>query len=173
MFKRGYIHLYTGDGKGKTTAAVGLAIRALGAGLKVAFLQFFKPPTSSEVTLLKLFKFNLYYANFHTHGFVKGTPTLELKREIEEGFSLFKELLYSKFYNLFILDEFTYALNWKVIEMDKFINLLKEKPKEVEIVITGRNAPQELIEIADLITEMRAIKHYFEIGVKARCGIEK
>ncbi len=173
MLRRGYIQVYTGDGKGKTTAALGLAIRALGAGLRVAFLQFFKPPSSSEVNILKSFSPQLFYANFHTRGFVRGKPSPKLIKVIQEGFHLFEYLLKNKAYDVYILDEFTYALNWQILDLEKFILLLKEKPKSAEIVITGRDAPQALLEIADLVTEMKAIKHYFEKGVKARCGIEK
>ncbi|MFN4132454.1 MAG: cob(I)yrinic acid a,c-diamide adenosyltransferase [Caldimicrobium sp.] len=173
MLEAGYIQVYTGEGKGKTTAAVGLAIRALGAGLKVAFLQFFKPETSSEVKILKTFAPQLLYANFHTKGFVKRKPSLKLKEEILKGYSFFENLLRERAYDVYILDEFVYALNWNIIELEKFLNLLREKPKGVEIIITGRGAPQALIEVADLVTEMRSLKHYFDKGVKARCGIEK
>lgn len=173
MLKEGYIQVYTGYGKGKTTAAVGLTIRALGAGLKVAFLQFFKPPTSSEVKILKQFSPQLFYANFHTQGFVKGVPSQTLKNEIEKGIHLFTRLLKENSYDLYILDEFTYALNWKIVDLDPILTLLKEKPKNVEIVITGRDAPDELLSLADLVTVMHPIKHYFEKGVEARWGIEK
>lgn len=173
MLKVGYIQVYTGEGKGKTTAAVGLAIRALGAGLKIAFFQFFKPQTSSEVKILKTFSPQLFYANFHTKGFVKGEPSSTLKEEILKGFYLFEKLLKENSYDVYILDEFVYALNWNIIELEKFLTLLKEKPKRAEIILTGRKAPQALIEVADLVTEMKLVKHYFDKGVKARCGIEK
>lgn len=174
MLERGFIHLYIGDGKGKTTSAVGLAIRALGAGLRVAFLQFFKPGDSSEVKILKKFSPNLYYASFHYGGFVKKEKiSEELKKKIFEGYALFKDLLSSKNYDLIILDEFVYAINWNIIDLEDFLQTLKNKPLEIEIVVTGREAPKALIEASDLVTEMRMIKHYFQKGVKARWGIEK
>ncbi len=171
--ERGYIQLYLGEGKGKTTCAVGLAIRALGAGLKVAFLQFFKPETSSEVKILKSFAPNLLYKNFHITGFVKGKPSERLKAKIREGYEFFKKLLLEGTFQLIVLDEFVYALKWNIIELNDFINLLQNRPQGVEIVITGREAPTELIDLADLVTEMRKIKHYYDKGVQARWGIEK
>lgn len=175
MLEQGFIHLYYGDGKGKTTSAVGLAIRALGAGLKVAFLQFFKPGDSSEVKILKNFSPQLFYASFHHRGFVKSEEKIseELKKKILEGYYLFQELLFQKTYDLIVLDEFVYALNWNIIDLEDFLNLLKRKPYSLEIVITGRIAPQPLIEASDLVTEMKMIKHYFQKGIMARWGIEK
>jgi len=170
---KGYIQIYTGDGKGKTTAAIGLSIRAIGAGLKVAFVQFFKPGTSSEVKVLKKFFPELYYKNFGKEKFVKGKIEEELKDLILKGWEEVKKLVISKEYNIIVLDEFTYALNWGIIKLEEFLNFLKNKPEEVEIIITGRQAPQELIEIADLVVEMKKIKHYFDKQVPARKGIEK
>lgn len=174
MLERGFVHLYFGNGKGKTTSAVGLAIRALGAGLKVAFLQFFKPGNSSEVKILRNFSPNLFFVSFHHAGFVnKENISEKLKEKILEGYNLFKDLLLSKNYNLIILDEFVYAINWNIIKLEDFLQVLKNKPLEIEIVITGREVPEALIEVSDLVTEMRMIKHYFQKGVKARWGIEK
>jgi len=175
MLERGFIQVYTGEGKGKTTAAVGLTIRALGAGLKVAFLQFFKPETSSEVKVLKGFAPQLFYASFHHGGFVSQRKDLpdDLKEEILKGYQLFQDLLASARYDLLVLDEVTYALTWGIISLKDFLETLKNKPKEVEVVITGRGAPQELLEVAHLVTEMRPLKHYYDKGVRARWGIEK
>ncbi|BAU22641.1 cobinamide adenolsyltransferase [Caldimicrobium thiodismutans] len=172
MLEKGYIQVYTGEGKGKTTCAVGLSIRALGAGLKVAFFQFFKPPTSSEVKILKRFFPELYYASFHTQGFVKGNVDNALKEKILKGYELFKQLLKDGGYDLFVLDEFVYALNWNIIDLQEFLKVLERRPPKIEVVITGRFAPQPLIEKADLVTEMRPLKHYLDKGVRARCGIE-
>lgn len=170
--RKGYIQLYIGNGKGKTTAVIGLAIRALGADLKVAFLQFFKPDTSSEVNILKQFAPKLLYKNFHTEGFVRGRPSIALQNLIKEAYNFVKDLIYSHHYDLIILDEFLYALNWQLVELNDFLQLLKSRPPGLEIAITGRTAPQELIDLADLVTEMKNIKHYYERGVKARWGIE-
>lgn len=173
MLKKGFIQVYTGSGKGKTTAAIGLAIRALGAGLRVAFLQFFKPGTSSEVKILKTFSPQLLYAHFHKEGFVKGKPSSSLKEEILKGYSFFKELLKKREFDVIILDEIVYALNWDIIDLEDFLKTLKEKPEEIEIVITGREAPEALLQEADLVTIMVSYKHYFEKGIPARTGIEK
>jgi len=174
MLERGFIHLYFGEGKGKTTSAIGLSIRALGAGLKVAFLQFFKPGNSSEVKILKNFYPHLLYAFFHSGSFVRGKNiNEELVKKIHEGYAFFKEILFQKNYDLIVLDEVLFALNWNIIDLDEFLEVLKNKPLEIEIVITGREAPKPLIEVAHLVTEMKMIKHYFKEGVKARWGIEK
>lgn len=166
----GFIQVYTGDGKGKTTAAVGLTIRAVGAGLRVAFLQFLKSDLSSEVRVLRSLS-AVYYQNYGVSEIpIKMTP--ELMDALREGWEDFKRLLFSREYNIIVLDELTYVLNWEVIEKEEWIRVFKQKPREVEIVITGRNAPKELIEIADLVTEMKNIKHYYERGIQARKGIE-
>jgi len=170
---KGYIQVYTGDGKGKTTAAIGLTIRALGANLKVAFFQFFKPGTSSEVRILKKFSPELYYKNFGKKGFVKNKVDSKIKDLILKGWKEIKELVKSKSYNILVLDEISYALNWEIIDLKEFLEFLKNKPKNLEIVITGRNVPEEILEIADLVTEMKKIKHYYDKGVKSRKGIEK
>lgn len=172
MLEKGYIQVYTGEGKGKTTCAVGLSIRALGAGLKVAFFQFFKPSTSSEIKILKGFSPELFYASFHTQGFVKGKVDEALREKILEGYELFKQLLQEEEYDIFVLDEFVYALNWDIINLQQFLEVLERRPPKIEIIITGRFAPQPLIEKADLVTEMKPLKHYLDKGVKGRCGIE-
>lgn len=170
---KGYIQVYTGDGKGKTTAAIGLAIRALGAGLKVAFFQFFKPGTSSEVNILKSLSPQLYYKAFGKEGFIKKKVDLEIKEHILKGWEEVKELVKSGCYNIIVLDEITYALNWRLIDLKEFLDFLKNKPDNLEVIITGRKAPKEVIDMADLVTEMKMIKHYYEKGEKARKGIEK
>lgn len=170
---KGYTQVYTGDGKGKTTAAIGLTIRALGAGLKVAFFQFFKPGTSSEVNILKNFSPQLYYKAFGKEGFIEEKVDPETKELILKGWKEVKDLVKSGTYNIIVLDEITYALNWKLIDLKEFLEFLKNKPENLELVITGRNAPKEVIEVADLVTEMKKVKHYYEKDVKSRKGIEE
>jgi len=170
---KGYIQVYTGEGKGKTTAAIGLTIRALGAGLKVAFFQFFKPGTSSEVEILKRFFPQLLYKAFGKEEFIKGKIDPEIRELTLKGWEEVKELAKSGTYNIIVLDEITYALNWGIIDLEEFLEVIKNKPDNLEIIITGRQAPQEIIEVADLVTEMRKVKHYYEKGVKSRKGIEK
>ncbi|PMP67479.1 MAG: cob(I)yrinic acid a,c-diamide adenosyltransferase [Thermodesulfobacterium geofontis] len=170
---KGYIQVYTGDGKGKTTTAIGLAIRALGAGLKVAFFQFFKPGTSSEVNILKGFSPQLYYKALGKEGFIEEKVDLETKELILKGWEEVKNLVKSETYNIIVLDEITYALNWGLIDLQEFLDFLKNKPENLELIITGRNAPKEVVDLADLVTEMKKVKHYYEKGVKSRKGIEK
>ncbi len=170
---RGFLQVYTGNGKGKTTAAVGLSIRAIGAGLKVAFFQFFKPGDSSEVHILKSFDSEVLYKNFGSKGFVKGNVTEELKNLVIKGWEEAKQTILSRKYQLVILDEFTYALNWDICSLDEVLDFLKTKPKDVEVVITGRNAPEKLIDVANLVTLMKKVKHYFDEKIPARKGIEK
>ncbi|RLG11170.1 cob(I)yrinic acid a,c-diamide adenosyltransferase [Candidatus Pacearchaeota archaeon] len=170
---KGYIHLYTGDGKGKTTAALGLTIRAVGAGLKVAFFQFFKDGTSSEVKILKKLSPQVCYKNFGKKGFYRDKIPSDLERKLKEGWEEVKKMVKSKEYNIIVLDEITHVLNKGIINLEEFINFLKEKPEDIEIILTGRDASAKLIEIADLVTEAKKIKHYFDKGVKARKGIEK
>jgi cob(I)alamin adenosyltransferase len=170
---RGYVQLYIGEGKGKTTAALGLTIRAIGAGLKVAFFQFFKPPTSSEVKVLESFYPQVLYQNFHAGGFVMGNLSQELIEEIRRGWKKALEVAEKREYQVLVLDELTYALNWGIISENELISFLQKKPSPLEVVITGRYAPQSLIDEADLVTEMKLIKHYFDCGVPARLGIEK
>ncbi len=148
--RRGYVHIYMGNGKGKTTAALGLALRAIGNGLKVIMYQFLKNRECGEHRI-KLNNFKIVRVNeFRVH---------EILKEIES-------------YDIVIFDEILYAINKGVIRLEDVIKFINEKPKNVEIILTGRNAPKELIELADLVTEMRKIKHYFDKGIKARTGIE-
>jgi len=170
---RGYVHLYYGEGKGKTTAALGLTFRAVGAGLKVAFFQFFKPGTSSEVKILKKFYPQVLYLNFHRGSFVSGKPSNDLIEEISRGWKTVLDVAERNEYQVLVLDELTYALNWNIIPEEDLLFFLRKKPKALEVVITGRYAPERLICEVDLATEMKQIKHYFEKGVLARVGIEK
>jgi len=170
----GYFQIYTGEGKGKTTASAGLCLRALYRGFKVAFYQFFKSGDSGEIKALqRCFPEKFVYKNFFAGGFIKGKINEDLKRKIKNAWQEVKDTVMSEKFRVIILDEFTYALKWGILDVKEIVNFLKNKPENVEIVITGRDAPEELIEIADLVTEMKKIKHYFDKGVKAREGIEK
>ncbi|NPA39254.1 MAG: cob(I)yrinic acid a,c-diamide adenosyltransferase [Thermodesulfobacteria bacterium] len=171
MSFKGYTQIYTGDGKGKTTASIGLAIRAKGAGLEVAFFQFFKDGSSSEVKVLK--DLGIYYQNFGMPGFVKGKIDEKLKSLIMEGWQKVKEVVTSKRFHVVVLDEFIYAINWNLVKLEEVLEFIKNKPEDVELVFTGRDAPQELVDSADLVTFMKKVKHYFEKNIPARKGIEK
>ncbi len=160
------IQVYTGNGKGKTTAAIGLGMRAIGAGQKVLLIQFLKDGQSSE---LKSIKFD--FKTFGQKGFINKDNLNKRDFNLaEQGFSFFKKELKKKKYDLIILDEINHIFNFKLIEIDDLINLIKDE-KKTEIILTGRNAPKKIIQIADLVTEMKEVKHYFK-KIKARRGIE-
>jgi len=167
---RGYIQVYTGEGKGKTTAALGLALRAAGRGMRVAVIQFLKGETSGE---------QLFATRYHPFEIIqlnKGNcfrQTLDELRPItEQTLSLAEEKLTKGDYDIIVLDEIFTALNKELITTAQVIDLLDKKPENVELVLTGRKAPREVIERADLVTEMAAVKHPFSEGVKGRKGIE-
>jgi cob(I)alamin adenosyltransferase len=169
----GIIQIYTGDGKGKTTAAFGLAIRALGRGLKVCFIQFIKGNKTGEgsASFLKG-AYDFEFASYGTGKFILSKPTEEDFTEAKRAFSHAKESVSSKKYDLVILDELAQAIELGLLKLEDVIDLLKKKPRNVELVITGRDADPKLIELADLVTEMKKIKHPFDKGLKAREGIE-
>jgi cob(I)alamin adenosyltransferase len=171
--KKGLIQVYTGDGKGKTTAALGLALRAVGHGMKVLMIQFMKG--SIETGEIKRPK-TCSSSNHHTHGpgtFVsKDNPHPEDIKIARVGLLLSQKAIQNKEYDVVILDEINVAIEYGLISISDLLQLLDSKPKEVEIVLTGRNARPELLEKADLVTEMVKRKHYFDEGVPARKGME-
>ena len=170
--KKGYIQVYTGNGKGKTTAALGLAMRAAGAGLKVYFVQFLKGRKNSEHMSLKKFRNQIVIRQYGNKSFLTDKPTSSDIYSAKEGLLDARKALYSRKYDLIVLDEVFFAINLKLIKLDDVLTLIKTKPSSVEILLTGRNAPKKIIKIADLATEMKEIKHYFKSGVKGRLGIE-
>ncbi|NCO24571.1 MAG: cob(I)yrinic acid a,c-diamide adenosyltransferase [Candidatus Infernicultor aquiphilus] len=168
----GLIQVYTGDGKGKTTAALGLALRAAGSGMKVLIIQFMKKWDYGELHSLKLIP-HITLETFGTKEFIyKGKAKKIDYEEAEKAFSFGVEGLQSGNYDLVIFDELNLALYYELLDLKEVIKKIKEKPEKVEVVITGRKAPQEIIEIADLVTEMREVKHPYQKGVEARKGIE-
>ncbi len=170
---KGYIHVYTGDGKGKTTAALGLAIRAAGAGLKVFFCQFLKSGNYSEHEAFKRFSDVIEVRQYGRGCFIRGEPQKEDIEAATKGLLEVKDVISSGKYDVVILDEANIAIYYGLIKLDQLIEILKSRPSHVEVVITGRNADPKLIEEADLVTEMREIKHYYKKGVLARTGIER
>ncbi len=171
MQTKGYIHLYTGNGKGKTTAAMGLALRAAGAGKKIFIAQFVKGMHYSELDSVKNIP-SIELQQFGLDCFIKCEPTQQDIDAAKNGFKIVAKKILQNKYDFVILDEICIALYYKLLNIDEVVKLLKNKPLEMEIVLTGRYAPEELYEIADLVTEMKEIKHYFHIGVEARKGIE-
>ncbi|MBI4948897.1 MAG: cob(I)yrinic acid a,c-diamide adenosyltransferase [Deltaproteobacteria bacterium] len=172
MERKGLVHIYTGDGKGKTTASVGLAVRAAGQGLKVLFVQFFKEDSASsgEKEILRKLGVELVRSNCRHPIFTKNTDEGKVKRAIEDTYRLAKEE--SSAFDLLVLDEVMSCVNGGWIDMEDLISFLKERPAGLEVVLTGRDAPVELQQVSDYVTEMLKIKHPFDTGVKARKGIE-
>ena len=170
---KGYIQVYTGNGKGKTTAALGLAIRAAGAGLKVFIAQFIKMGEYSEIKALNRFKELITVEQFGTGRFIKGKPSASDIEAARKGVEKVKAAFTSGQHNVVIMEEANVAAKLGLLSVEDILEIMDEKPKDVELVITGRGADSRIIEKADLVTEMKEIKHYFQKGVKARIGIEK
>ncbi len=170
---RGYVQVYTGNGKGKTTAALGLAIRAAGAGLKVYIAQFIKMGDYSEIKALKRFSDLITVEQFGLGRFTNGKPRPEDIRAAHRGLVRVKEIMSSGRYSLVILEEANVAAKYGMLAVQDLLGLIVNKPDDLELVITGRYASPRIIENADLVTEMCDIKHYYRKGVRARVGIEK
>ncbi len=176
--KHGYIQVYTGDGKGKTTASLGLAMRALGRCWKVLIIMFTKggdnygelnsfrnlsPEIAQNLTIVQAGLDRIVYSDNKTeHDF----------KEIKKGWELAKKAILNDEYNLIILDEANIAIDLGLIDIKEVLDVLKNKPEDMEIVLTGRNAKQEIIDIAHLVSEIKPVKHYWDTGIAARKGIE-
>ncbi len=169
--ERGYIHIYTGNGKGKTTAALGLSLRSVCAGRRVFFGQFIKDRECSELKAGTLLP-NFEIVQFGHGYFIDREPEGEDYRAAREGLARCGRVLQSGEYDLVVLDEVNVALSYGLFGADDVIGVLEKRDRRVEAVLTGRHAPQELIDIADLVTEMREVKHYFREGIGPRKGIE-
>ncbi|MFA5410604.1 MAG: cob(I)yrinic acid a,c-diamide adenosyltransferase [Candidatus Omnitrophota bacterium] len=165
------IQVYTGNGKGKTTAALGLALRAAGAGLKVYIAQFAKGRHYSELNSLKKLK-NIKLEQFGRGCFIGKIPAKTDITLAGKGLKKIKKIISRKAYRVVILDEINIALKLKLVELEDVIGLLKRAPKKTEIILTGRYAPAAIIKIADLVSQIRQVKHYYKRGLPARKGIE-
>ncbi|MCM8781137.1 MAG: cob(I)yrinic acid a,c-diamide adenosyltransferase [Candidatus Omnitrophica bacterium] len=165
------IQVYTGNGKGKTTAALGLALRAAGAGFRVFIGQFCKGRTYSELKSLRKIG-NIKVEQFGRRCFIKKNPDATDKELARQGFERIKMIIKEGFYNIVILDEINIALRYKLLDLDEVLELIKNTPKQVELVFTGRFAPKRIIDVADLVSWIRDVKHYYKKGIKARRGIE-
>jgi cob(I)alamin adenosyltransferase len=165
--------VYTGNGKGKTTAAIGLAIRALGAGWRVFIAQFLKSGEYSEHKALARFSDRLTIKTYGRNVFIRGEPDPEDIRLAQEGMEEIQTVITTGQYGLVVLDEANVAVRYGLIEVEQILDLIDKRVEGVELVLTGRYADPRLIERADLVTEMQEIKHYYEQGVKARLGVEK
>jgi cob(I)alamin adenosyltransferase len=172
--EKGYVQVYTGDGKGKTTAALGLALRAAGHGMRTYIGQFLKGQPYGELEALRdhpLITIEQY-----------GAPDCWVRRDQVppeqvaracQGLARAREAMLSGQYDIVVLDEVNVALWFGLLTVEEVLAFLDQRPDGVEVVLTGRRAPQELIDRADLVTEMREVKHYYQAGVPARAGIEQ
>lgn len=169
---KGYIQVYTGNGKGKTTAAFGQALRAQGAGLNVFIGQFVKGKTYHENEAIKKHLKNITIKQYGLGCFIIDAPTSEDIKAAQNGLEEIQGIIKNGKHDMIILDEVNIALYFKLLDVDEILSLLENKPDHVEIILTGRYAPPKIIEMADLVTEMKEIKHYYQEGIQARKGIE-
>lgn len=168
----GYIHVYTGNGKGKTTAAFGLSLRAAGAGKKIFFAQFVKGKIYSEIEAVQKYLPQITVKQYGLDCFIYNQPE---QKDIDAaliGLHEVELIIEQGLYNIVVLDEANIALYYKLFTVNQLLQILDKKHPETEIIITGRYAPTQIIDKADLVTEMREIKHYYNNGVQARQGIE-
>jgi cob(I)alamin adenosyltransferase len=176
MKNKGYIHIYTGNGKGKTTAALGLALRAAGWGKKTYIAQFMKKTQYGElISIEKYLKDFITIEQFGVPGFhhTGDKVTEEEKNAAMQGIEDVKKAIASEKYHIIILDEANILAYFKIIDLQYLLDIMDNKPENLELIVTGRSAPQEFIDRADLVTEMKEIKHYFTKKITARVGIEK
>jgi cob(I)alamin adenosyltransferase len=172
---KGYIQVYTGNGKGKTTAALGLALRAAGRGLSTYIGQFLKGQVYGELAAARKLKPYITIEQFGRKGFVhvSENPDEEDIRRARSGLEKCRRAIFSGRFSIVVLDEINVALHFRLLEEKDVLALIDRKPADVELVLTGRYAPPSILKRADLVTEMKDKKHYYTRGVRARPGIEK
>lgn len=176
--QHGYIQVYTGNGKGKTTASLGLAMRALGRNWKVLIIMFTKGGNdygelNSFTELSPAIKNNLKIIQAGLDRIVyKNNQNERDKAEIRKGWELAKQAIKNREYQLLILDEANIAIDLGILDVNEVVDVLNNKPDEIEIVLTGRNAHPKIVEIAHLVSEINPVKHYWDTGIAARKGIE-
>ena len=171
--RKGYIHIYTGDGKGKTTAALGLAIRAAGYGMKTYIGQFMKGQHYGELTALR----DHPCITIEQYGDVECVHREEITQkhvdQAQQGLKQARKAMHSHQFDIIILDEINVAVWFDLIKAEEVLELLRERPKNVEFILTGRHASEAFLEVADLVSDVKEIKHYYNRGIKARTGIER
>ena len=171
--RSGLVHVYTGNGKGKTTAALGLALRAAGHGLRTYIGQFLKGCFYGELESLKRLAPNVTLEQYGTDTWVHVDGVMPVQRETAQaGLARACQALLGGEYDIVILDEVNVALHFGVLVEEEVIEFIEHKPPQVELVLTGRQAPRAIIERADLVTEMKEVQHPFQRGIPARLGIE-
>ncbi|EMR73577.1 cob(I)yrinic acid a,c-diamide adenosyltransferase [Thermoplasmatales archaeon SCGC AB-539-N05] len=170
--EKGYIHVYTGPGKGKTTAALGLGLRAAGADLKVCMVQFMKGKRYSELNSAEQLS-NFTIVQYGRDEFVSKENPEQIDIDFAlKGFAYVQEIVKNGKHDMVILDEINVAIDYNLIPLDDVLKLIEEKPEKVELILTGRYAHPELVKNADLVTEMLEIKHPYQKGVLARKGVD-
>jgi len=170
--RTGFVQVYTGDGKGKTTAALGLALRARGHGLRVIMIQFMKAdPDWGEIRMAGEIGLDVLQAGLD-HWVIKGEATAEDLAAAAAGFARAREIVLMGVHDVVILDELVTAVFFELVPLADVLALMRDKPQAVEPVLTGRRAPAEIVAAADLVTEMTPVKHYYDAGIEARPGIE-
>ncbi len=172
--RQGLVQIYTGDGKGKTTAALGLALRAMGHGLSVAVVQFLKGEDKpGEVLFAEKIAPSMGFYRFGTGDFIIGrSPSQEEIRLAEQGVGIISKLMSEQTVDLLILDEVSHAVNLGLITVNVVVDLINARPQAMELVLTGRDFPEQILDTADLVSNIQMVKHPFEQGVPARLGIE-
>lgn len=170
--ERGYIHVYTGNGKGKTTAALGLALRAAGAGKRILIIQFAKGQAYSELNSILKLKPQITLIQSGRSRFIRNKPEKEDLSIARKGLALARKALESRRFDVIILDEACIALRLRLFPAAALYRVIKNRASHIEVVLTGRDAPSRLLQMADLVTEMREVRHYYYRGVPARRGIE-
>jgi cob(I)alamin adenosyltransferase len=174
QLKKGYVQIYTGNGKGKTTAALGQALRGAGFGLKSYIFQFMKEYPYSELNSLKFLYDFIKIEQFGNDDFVS-RGSLPNKSEIDKiklGMNIAQQIMLGKEHDIIILDEICVCIYFKLISSGDVLDFISKKPASVELILTGRYCPPEIIEKGDIVTEMKEIKHYYSKGVASRKGIE-
>jgi cob(I)alamin adenosyltransferase len=170
---KGYIQIYTGNGKGKTTAAIGLAIRAAGYGMKTYMGQFMKGQHYGELTTLR----DHPCITIEQYGDIECVHREEITQkhmdQAQQGLKQARKAMHSHRYDIIILDEINVAVWFDLIKVEEVLDLLNERPKNIEFILTGRRAPEAFLEVADLVSDVKEIKHYYKRGVKTRTGIER
>lgn len=172
-YSKGLVFVFTGNGKGKTTAAMGQALRAVGHGLKVLVIQFMKGKKYGEVLAVEKYLPDITIYRCGLDSFVmRGNPApIDVELAVQ-GLNIAKKELSSGEYNMVILDEINVALDFKLLSIDDVVDMIKNKPPSVDMILTGRYAPPEIIAVADTVSEIQEIKHHYSAGVKERAGIE-
>ena len=171
--KTGYTHVYTGNGKGKTTTMLGLALRAVGAGLKIYIGQFHKNDEYSEVTAIRKYLPDITLEQYGA-GELEGSalPSFDITAA-KDGLKRARQVIMSGEYDVVMLDEINIAVRYGLINSADVVDLIHNKPQELELVLTGRSAMPDVVDAADLVSNIQEVKHYFGAGVAARVGIEK